>query len=75
MVPELTRRCGHRTHSLTPKETQVLAALVAGEPVKAVQVGTLSTNTIATYAKRAYAKLHVTNRYDAVRKARRLRLI
>lgn len=43
--------------------------------MKAVQVGTLSTNTIATYAKRAYRKLHVTNRYDAVRKARRLRLI
>lgn len=53
----------------------MLAALGRGQPVKAVQIGELTTNTIASYAKRAYGKLHVANRYDAVRKARRLRLI
>jgi len=56
---------------LSERETQVLAALAKGLLYK--EIGTqlaISENTVRTYVKRIYEKLHVQSRTEAVAKLR-----
>ena len=58
---------------LTPREADVLEAAIDGAPVEAIarQVH-LSAGTVRNYLSSATSKLGVTNRHEAIAKARRM---
>ncbi len=61
---------------ITPRELDVLEALVTGGSNKAIarQLG-VSPNTVKTHTARLYDKLDVSGRVEAIEQARALRLI
>jgi len=62
--------------SLTPRELDVLEALVSGSSNKALaRVLGVSPNTVKTHLARLFGKLDVNNRVQAIEEARTLRLI
>lgn len=65
-----------RTPSLTPKETQVLTAMLTGEPVKSIarQLG-LSARTVDSHRARIFVKLGVRTHAQAVQRALDLGLV
>jgi len=61
---------------LTPREIDVLKLLAAGVSYAEIaQKLTVSTNTVKTHLKRIYSKLEVTNRLQAINRARDLELL
>jgi DNA-binding CsgD family transcriptional regulator len=75
--PEFRRNdAAIRSLGLSPREVEILQALVTGESNKelARRLG-ISPNTIKTHAARIYDKLDVKRRVQAIEKARMLALI
>ena len=64
---------GHEMLELAPREREVLDLLAAGAMYKEVakQLG-VSRNTVITYIRRIYKKLHVHSRHHAVERYRRM---
>lgn len=64
---------GYETVDLAPREREVLDLLSAGAMYKEVakQLG-VSRNTVITYIRRIYKKLHVHSRHHAVERYRRM---
>jgi DNA-binding NarL/FixJ family response regulator len=64
------------TPSLSEQETRVLSMAATGLSYEeiAVQMG-ISRHSVQTYVKRAYRKLHVHSKVQALTEARRLRLL
>jgi DNA-binding NarL/FixJ family response regulator len=64
---------GHEMLELAPREREVLDFLAAGAMYKEVakQLG-VSRNTVITYIRRIYKKLHVHSRHHAVERYRRM---
>ena len=64
---------GQETVELAPREREVLDLLAAGAMYKEVakQLG-VSRNTVITYIRRIYKKLHVHSRHHAVERYRRM---
>jgi len=64
---------GQETVELAPREREVLDLLAAGAMYKEVakQLG-VSRNTVITYIRRIYRKLHVHSRHHAVERYRRM---
>lgn len=61
---------------LTPREIDVLKLPAAGVSYAEIaQKLTVSTNTVKTHLKRIYSKLEVTNRLQAINRARDLELL
>lgn len=65
-----------RSLGLSPREVEILEALVSGESNKelARRLG-ISPNTVKTHVARVYEKLEVERRVQAIEKARSLALI
>lgn len=61
------------TIGLAPRERQVLDLLSAGAMYKEVARQLVSRNTVITYIRRIYKKLHVHSRHHAVERYRRMR--
>jgi DNA-binding CsgD family transcriptional regulator len=76
--PDLFRRndAAIRSLGLSPRECEILEALVLGESNKelARRLG-ISPNTVKTHVARLYSKLGVERRIQAIEKARMLALI
>jgi DNA-binding CsgD family transcriptional regulator len=64
---------GNEMLELAPREREVLELLAAGAMYKEVakQLG-VSRNTVITYIRRIYKKLHVHSRHHAVERYRRM---
>lgn len=63
-------------HWLTTREVEVLSQLAAGLAYREIASRMdISTNTVKTHLKRAYDKLDVTNRLQAINKAKALGLV
>jgi DNA-binding NarL/FixJ family response regulator len=63
-------------YALSPKEKEVLTHLVSGKSFKMIagECG-ISYETVRTYMKRIYEKLHVRSATEAVSKAMKERLV
>jgi DNA-binding NarL/FixJ family response regulator len=72
----LTENVSLRDYGLTPREQEVLQALVAGQTMKAIAADFgVSFYTVDTHLRRIYAKLDVQSRTHAVTKALKERLV
>lgn len=67
---------GRMSRKLSPREAEVLEALGRREPLKSISIRLkVSISTVDSYRRRAQAKLGVTNRYDALRKWQRQKVL
>jgi len=67
-VPQTTRRAPE-VDTLTEREEQVLAALAKGHPYKEIaDLLNISFETVRTYVRTIYDKLHVHSRTEATLK-------
>ena len=68
-LPHIDRRCAElaEAHSLTPRESEVLALLARGRNAAYIQENlTLSRNTVKSYVARVYSKLDVHSHQELI---------
>ena len=68
-LPHIDMRCAElsKAHSLTPRESEVLALLARGRNAAYIQESlTLSRNTVKSYVARVYGKLDVHSHQELI---------